>query len=127
MRTLSNHGLSALRHRARDCRAPHTINQGWIDHPAPNPFLPSDLALKPGKDPQPRVVTDEEDHLAVGNGHRVWRARAVTHVSIRSDRGLISEDVVASNLYAYLVKDDPIRWATRRFGVSFEVATHPEL
>ena len=35
--------------------------KGGLTIPAANPFLPNDLALKPGNDAQPRVVTDEED------------------------------------------------------------------
>ena len=54
--------------------------------------------------------------------------RAVTHVSIRSDRGLIDlKDVVASDLYAYLVEDDlnTLGYPALLAGVSFEVATPP--
>ena len=55
--------------------------------------------------------------------------RAVTHVSIRSDRGLIGlKDVVASNLYAYLLEDDlnTLGYPALLAGVSFEVATPPQ-
>ncbi|MEK9528624.1 MAG: insulinase family protein, partial [Gammaproteobacteria bacterium] len=103
--------------------------KGGLTIPAPNPFLPSDLALKPGNDAQPRVVTDEEDlTLLLATDTEFGVPRAVTHVSIRSDRGLISlKDVVASNLYAYLVKDDlnTLGYPALLAGVSFEVATPP--
>ena len=75
------------------------------------------------------MVTDEEDLtflLATDTEFSV--PRAVTHVSIRSDRGLISlKDVVASDLYAYLVEDDlnTLGYPARLAGVSFEVATPP--
>ena len=97
--------------------------------PDANPFLPKDLALKAGDDVIPRSVVEREGlSLLLATDTSFGVPRAVTHISLRTGRGLIDlSDVVAARLYAALVQDalNTLAYPALHAGVSYDVATPP--
>lgn len=97
--------------------------------PGKNPFLPEALDLVEADSLPPIAVIDTgaiEVFLDTDVEFRV--PRAVTHVSLRNDRGLIAlEDVANAQLYSLLVQDDlnALAYPALLAGVSYQIAAPP--
>jgi secreted Zn-dependent insulinase-like peptidase len=98
--------------------------------PAPNPFLPESLELVDGDDEKPLpVIKLPEADIYLDSDVEFGVPRAVTHVSLRNEGGLIAlEDVAAARLYTALVQDDlnALAYPALLAGVSYQIAAPPK-
>lgn len=102
-----------------------------LELPSRNPFMPESLDLvadDEGRIPLP-VIEKEEAQIYLDTDVEFRVPRAVTHVSIRVDGGLIDvDDVANADLYARLVQDDlnALAYPALLAGVSYGIATPPK-
>lgn len=97
--------------------------------PPKNPFLPSDLDLIADDDEQPLAVRDSDEAIVyLDIDTEFGTPRAVMHVSLQNEDGLISgRDAARAQLYAKLVRDDlnALAYPAYLAGVNYQLATPP--
>ncbi len=106
------------------------IETAGLGLPEPNPFLPENLDLLEAGDGKPVVVV-EKDAKAVylDTDVEFGVPRAVVHVSVRNDGGLVGlQDSVNAALYSSLVQDslNALAYPAYLAGVSYSLATPPK-
>ena len=116
------------------------VSNMGLSLPAVNPFLPETLTLIEadgiegdglgGDRGLPQLVdNNQKAEVYLDSDVEFGVPRAVTHVSIRNEGGLVDlEDVVRSQLYSALVQDDlnALAYPALLAGVSYQIASPPK-
>ena len=105
------------------------VDTSGLTLPDPNPFVPESLDLVATAVETPTAaISSSEAVIYASTDTEFGVPRAVMHISLRTDGGLIAlDDVAAAQLYGLLVQDDlnALAYPALLAGVSYQIATPP--